>query len=190
VVEVEASEYRVQAQPDGSAALTRVTAAGATQPVVDGVTRLTIDAWAEAAPPAVRWEGGEGFASYGPLPPAPDWMEPSGTWAAGESCVVSRSDAVLRTRFAARGEADRLASVDAPTLADGPWCPSSAGAAYDADLLRVRRVDITLGVEVLSAALRGPAGALFARPGWGAQAAIRWVPDRTITMSVSLRNEP
>ena len=50
-----------------------------------------------------------------------------------------------------------------------------------------RRVRVTLRVEAATAALRGPAGPLFARPGT-ATSAERYVPDRQIRFDVTPRN--
>lgn len=70
----------------------------------------------------------------------------------------------------------------------GPWCPDAANAnRWDADLLRVRRVAVTLRVQAGLAALRGPAGVLFAHGG-SSRNASRWAPDQEITFQVTPRN--
>ena len=72
-------------------------------------------------------------------------------------------------------------------LTDGPWCPGAAAARrFDADLLRLRRVRVTLRVQAASAALRGK-GDLFARPGTS-PGDRRYVPDQEIRFDVSPRN--
>ena len=57
-------------------------------------------------------------------------------------------------------------------LTDGPWCPSETNTdgddmpnKFDADLLRVRQVRVTLRVQVANEVLRGPAGVLFRHGG-------------------------
>jgi hypothetical protein len=73
-------------------------------------------------------------------------------------------------------------------LTDGPWCPDTTHVnRFDADLLRVRQVVITLRVEAASEALRGPAGPLFSRGGRSTNA-LGWLPDRQIRLTVSPRN--
>lgn len=50
VVEVEAQYFRLDDQDDGSRALVRETAGGATQPIVDHVTGMGIELWRDAPP--------------------------------------------------------------------------------------------------------------------------------------------
>ena len=70
----------------------------------------------------------------------------------------------------------------------GPWRPDNASPGrYDADLLRVRRVRVTLRVQTANASYRGPAGALFARGGTS-NGGERYVPDQEITFDVAPRN--
>jgi prepilin-type N-terminal cleavage/methylation domain-containing protein len=72
-------------------------------------------------------------------------------------------------------------------LTDGPWRPDAASEQrYDADLLRVRRVRVTLRVQAASQ-FRGPAGHLFRRGGTST-AGERYLPDREITFDVAPRN--
>jgi hypothetical protein len=98
------------------------------------------------------------------------------------------ADGILAPRLAWLGPRGALVRLSPEMLQDGPWCPgTTAGSNYDADLLRVRRVDVRLRVEVASAQLRGPAGRLFARPGQDARAAA-WVPDGELRLSMTPRN--
>jgi hypothetical protein len=93
--------------------------------------------------------------------------------------------------------AGALAVIPYAQLNDGPWCPgvtTSMGAAlpnrFDADMLRVRRVRITLRVQVGTAELRGtnPAGrTLFVHPGT-ARHGEQVVPDQEIQFDVTPRN--
>ncbi len=132
VVEVEAQHFRLDDQGDGSRALVRDTAGGATQPIVDNVTRLGIEAW--GGHPLIR---------------------------------LGRAD-----------------------FDDGPWLAGGPEGRYDADFLRIRRIDLWIRVEVAPASLRGPAGQLFDRGGTAGHAPLRWVPDRTLHASITLRNVP
>jgi hypothetical protein len=56
-----------------------------------------------------------------------------------------------------------------------------------ADPLHARRVELSLRVEAPSAAMRGPVGRFFRRPGTSLRPAA-WVPDVEIRTTVSLRN--
>jgi hypothetical protein len=90
-----------------------------------------------------------------------------------------------------------LVPIPYEQLDDGPWCPGVTNAAgatlssrFDADMLRVRRVRVTLRVQAGSEALRGanPAGrTLFVHPGT-ARAGEQFVPDQEIRFDVTPRN--
>ena len=72
-------------------------------------------------------------------------------------------------------------------LTDGPWCPDVNNAnRWDADLLRIRRIGVTLRVEAAPDSMRGPAGMLFTRG--GTAKGNQWIPDQEIRFSVSPRN--
>ena len=76
----------------------------------------------------------------------------------------------------------------APQFGDGPWCPDAlAPDRWDADLLRIRMIGVTLRVEAAIAALRGPAGVLFTRSGTSVDGN-RWAPDQEIRFHVTPRN--
>ena len=63
--------------------------------------------------------------------------------------------------------------LTAAQLTDGPWCGQSPGR-FDADLLSVRRVGVTLRLEAEGTEFRG-AGAAFANQGTSLDAE-RYVP--------------
>lgn len=125
VWEARSERFELARQPDGSEVIVRVTAAGAVEPMVDGIADL-------------RFEFFDG--------------------------------------------ASRVVSVW-----DGPWRQGGPTAAYDTDLLRVRRVDVSMRLEALPAGVRGPAGSLFHRGGRALDPS-RWVPDRVVEASVMLRD--
>ena len=78
--------------------------------------------------------------------------------------------------------------IDAAALYDGPWLPSDTDAMkFDADLLRIRRVRVTLRIEASLDSMRGLAGSLFARGGT-ATAAERYLPDDEVRFDVAVRN--
>jgi hypothetical protein len=73
-------------------------------------------------------------------------------------------------------------------LSDGPWCPEAGKPSrFDADLLRVRRVRVTIRVQAALASLRGPAGTMFLKGGT-ANASDRFIPDQEIQFDVTPRN--
>jgi hypothetical protein len=91
-------------------------------------------------------------------------------------------------RLATLASGTALIPLTSQRLTDGPWCPDAASAnRWDADLLRVRAIGVTLRVEVASTALRGPAGALFVNGG-SAIGGARWMPDREVRFTVTPRN--
>ena len=75
--------------------------------------------------------------------------------------------------------------LDASVLADGPWLPDSVALnRFDADLLRVRSIAVTIRVESALATLRGPAGPLFSRGGTSRRGS-RFLPDFQMRVHVS-----
>ena len=79
-------------------------------------------------------------------------------------------------------------------LTDGPWCPDAANAnRYDADLLRIRKIRVTIRLQTGNGTLRGFGSlavgpdALFVNPGT-APSLSKSVPDRAIRFDVSPRN--
>jgi hypothetical protein len=189
IVKVRADRIGLVQQPDGSNVLTRVTWAGAREPVVDGVVALGLRVWGEAAPPGMR-DGDEGSstADYGLPPPASAEADPDGYWPPGEHCMAFRDAAGLpASRLAPLGPAGALMELHPATLDDGPWCEWDGSAtSFDADLFRIRRVDLRVRVEAAPGMLRGDAGRLFRRGGTGAGTPLRWVPDREIVLSVAI----
>jgi len=81
-----------------------------------------------------------------------------------------------------------LVKLTKTMLTNGPWCPdSTTESRYDADLLRVRKVKVTMRVQVGQKSLRGADTTLFLRPGTSMGGA-RFVPDQEIAFEVSPRN--
>jgi hypothetical protein len=84
-----------------------------------------------------------------------------------------------------------LARLTAAILADATpdtfeIC-GSASSQYDPDLLRIRKVKVTLRVQVAAEALRGTNPLLFSNPGV-AQESARQVPDYTVAFEIAPRN--
>lgn len=79
-----------------------------------------------------------------------------------------------------------LAALTASELADGPYC-GSGDTQFDADLLRIRKVRVTLRMQAASPSLRGANTSLFWNPG-KAKGGDRYVPDYRVTFEVTPRN--
>jgi hypothetical protein len=131
-------------------------------PLVDNVVALQFEYFGDPFPPTA------------PRPPA-------GT----ANCVydAAGNPAALPTLVADHGA---LATLTLPMLADGPFCGSGANA-YDVDLLRVRKVRITLTLQTGVSLLRGTDSAFFTRPG-AARSANRMLPDLHLSVAMTPPN--
>ncbi len=131
-------------------------------PVIDNVVGLSFEYFGEPNPPT------------SPKPPL-----------GVANCLYDVTGARLPMPVLTPG-ANGLAPLPLAMLADGPWCGAPGSTAFDADLLRVRSVRVTLRVQAVSAGVRGQ-GPAFIQPGI-ARSAWRLVPDETVTFVVSPRN--
>jgi len=159
-------------------------------PVVDDVVQLAFEYFGEAAPPRLTGaplDGPGPWTTYGPAPPPIG--APAGAWPSGESCTFQVAGAAHAARLAPLSpDPGALVALTPGVLTDGPWCPDATSPTrFDADLLRVRRVRVSLRVQVAAVVLRGPAGALF-RHGGTARAGDSWVPDLEVTFDAAPRN--
>jgi hypothetical protein len=130
-------------------------------PVVDHVSGLSIEYFGVPSPP---------------LAPKP----PAGT----ENCVYTTTGEPRGlVTLAAVGGA--LAPLPLSMLADGPWCGGGSNQ-FDVDLLRIRKMRVTLRVEATPDAFRAH-GLAFARPGTS-RSSNRYLPDEVLTFDVAPRN--
>ena len=190
--EIGMSAYSVRLDPaTGALQLRRSTDGSADAPVLDYVSALSLEYFGLSEPPAVLDDADPDRrrTSYGPLPPPAGVDDPLDSWPAGENCLFSRTNSALSARQIPLSVAEGgLARLPLPLLADGPWCPDAASPnRYDADLLRIRLVRITLRVRAQSPAVRGLDARLFSQPG-GAREAARLVPDLEVRVDAALRN--
>jgi prepilin-type N-terminal cleavage/methylation domain-containing protein len=161
-------------------------------PVIDHVVGLAFEYFGAARPPRMRrsrWDPDGPWTTYGPRPPAPG--EQPTLYPPGENCVFTSDGSgvpVPRLPTLDAVLADGPVPLTMAELTDGPWCPDAAASPrFDADLLRIRSVAVTLRVESAIDAFRGPAGALFSRPGTSSVGG-RLLPDQEIRFLVSPRN--
>jgi len=86
-----------------------------------------------------------------------------------------------------------LAPLPLALFRDGPWCADPANptsSSYDADLLRIRKVRVTLRVQASSDTMRGgnPVGrTLFVKPGIASRPE-EYIPDQEIRFEIAPRN--
>jgi hypothetical protein len=168
---------------------------GADIPVVDHVVALEFEYYGESQPPEVianapptAWA-----TTYGPQPPALHEQIPTHGYPPGENCtfMIDPVTGLQVPRLAILGSgstASRLVPLANAQLTDGPWCPDEANVnRWDADLLRIRRIGVTLRVQAANAAMRGPASVLFAFGGTS-RSGNRWLPDLQVRFDVTPRN--
>ena len=163
-------------------------------PVVDNVVKLNFSYFGDPQPPllipgkSLCDAGVKGpFTTYGPRPPCIG-LAPKGTYPTGENCAFTVAGGVQVPRLPSLAATTGEVELTPAMLTDGPWCPDPTfDNRYDADLLRIRRVVVTLRVQAAVAALRGPAGLLFTRGGTSTSSQ-RYVPDQEIKFSVTPRN--
>jgi prepilin-type N-terminal cleavage/methylation domain-containing protein len=130
-------------------------------PVVDNVVGLSFEYFGDPAPPLL------------PKPPV-------GT----DTCLydVAGNPKPMAILTAPLGS---LAPLPLSMLGDGPWC-GAGGTQFDADLLRIRMIRITIRIQATPAAFRS-ADLRFARAGTSRDAR-RHLPDLVMTEMVSPRN--
>jgi hypothetical protein len=79
-----------------------------------------------------------------------------------------------------------LAALPGAMLKDGPMCGGGANQ-FDVDLLRVRKVKVTLRVQAALSSMRATDTALFMKPGTAA-GGDRYLPDYRLSFDISPRN--
>jgi hypothetical protein len=160
-------------------------------PVVDNVVKLEFRYFGEPQPaqltgkPLTSQPGP--WTTYGPKPPELGISKMG--WPAGENCTfqVVGGQQVPRLTTLGNGGLGQV-ELTPGVLSDGPWCPDPTKPnRFDADLLRIRRVRVTMRVQAALASMRGPAGTLFMKGGT-ATAGDRFIPDQEISFDVAPRN--
>lgn len=131
-------------------------------PVVDNVVDLRFDYFGDANPPKL------------PKPPA------------GEANCLYDAAGNYVSLPTLDPDDGSLAVLPGAMLTDGPMCGGGTNQ-FDADLLRVRKVRVTMRVQAANPALRGADTTLFRNPGTSIGGE-KFVPDYTISFEVSPRN--
>jgi len=129
-------------------------------PVVDNVVSVSFEYFGDPVPPTR------------PKPPP-----------GVENCLYDAAGVAKPMETMGAGPA--LMPLPLAKLRDGPWCGGGTNV-FDADLLRVRLIRVTLRVQATPASLRGT-GASFSSPGTS-HSARRYVPDMVITFDVAPPN--
>jgi hypothetical protein len=193
MAEVTASTYLVR--PDvatGALQLVRYDGFRTERPMVDNVVGFQLEYFGDPSPPrtleAVAADDPPRPAtSYGPAPPAAGVNDAGDAWGPGENCVFMDAAGAV-PRLAQLAPTPSPVLLDPAWFRDGPWCPDGAHAArFDADLLRIRRVRVRLRVQVAVAAMRGPAGRLFAKGGPSVTGEF-FAPDQQVVLDVTPRS--
>ena len=135
---------------------------GATDtPIVDNLVDMQVSYFGDPNPPKV------------PKPPLGE-----------ENCLY---DAGGNPKLPVLPMTDGSLAALTPAMLIGPEFCGSGNTQYDPDLLRVRKVRVSLRVQVASAALRGMDQTLWKNPG-KSQGGAKTVPDYTVAFEVTPRN--
>lgn len=193
IAEIEAMSYFVGIdQAANVGRLMRASGDGRRQvPLVDHVVSLRVEYLADPDPPTLLKSISEPngpWTTYGPAPPDLDVQQTE--YPAGENCVFVNDGGPLQSpRLPAwSAPAGTLVRLTGSQAIDGPWCPDHLSPTrFDADLLRVRAVDVTIRLESALPSLRGPAGSLFFNAGTSRGGAAI-LPDIEARFRVSPRN--
>jgi hypothetical protein len=125
-------------------------------PVADDVIGLSFEYFGDPRPPLLRallTDPTGPWTTYGPKPPVLGVDDLRDSWPAGENCLFSLDPAsglsAPRPELRAFSTAaETLVKLDASSLSDGPWCRDAADPArFDADLLRLRKIRVTVKVR-------------------------------------------
>jgi hypothetical protein len=160
VVPVESTSFYVDA---ASRTLRAYNGDASDLPLVDDVLEMKVEYFGEARPPV--------------------WPRP----VEGRPGCLYASDGSYQTAYMpALGMPGSIVLLPTGLLGDGPWCGAGA-RQFDADLLRVRRLRVTLRLQAADPAVRGTDAARFRVPGTGRRPGAL-VPDASVVVDVSPHN--
>jgi hypothetical protein len=121
------------------------------------------------------WYFGEGEPPVWPRPPDGQ-----------ANCLYAADGTYQSALLPVLGAPGRLIELTPDVLTDGPWC-GAGDTRFDADLLRVRRVRLSVTLQAGDAAVRGTDPLRFANAGSARRSALA-VPDLTLQIDVTPRN--
>jgi len=160
VIAIESSTYFFDA---ASRTLREYDGDASDVPLLDDVVGMSVRYFGEVEPPA--------------------WPRPPGGTA---NCLYASDGTYLAALMPVLAGVGGRIELTAGMLTDGPWCGQD-GMQFDADLLRVRRVRVTLRLQASDPANRGVNPSDFRLRGVARNAAAM-VPDATVTVDVAPRN--
>jgi len=105
--------------------------------------------------------------------------------AGGANCLYDAMHNLVGLPTLAADEGS-LAILKPSDLVDGPWC-GGGDTEFDADLLRIRKIRVTLRMQASNAELRGANPLLFLNPGRAKQS-MTMVPDYVVRFDITPRN--
>jgi hypothetical protein len=132
-------------------------------PIVDNVVDLRFDYFGDPAPPTTPDPGVGG----------------------GANCLYDAMHNLIGLDTLTADEGS-LAILKPDQLNDGPWC-GGGDNEFDADLLRIRKVRVTLRMQAANDWLRGSNPRLFMNPGRAKQSTTM-VPDYVVRFDITPRN--
>jgi hypothetical protein len=116
-----------------------------------------------------------------------------GNWPAGENCTIQVVGGQQVARLATFGNPGTgLIKLTAGQMTDGPFCPDNANTnRYDADLLRIRKIRVTLWLQAPTDSLRAPlVSGQTVDPLYAARTGVgpKTVPDQIVRFDITPRN--
>ena len=121
------------------------------------------------------WYFGEGEPPVWPRPPDGQ-----------ANCLYAADGTYESALLPVLGAPGRLIELTPDVLTDGPWC-GAGDTQFDADLLRVRRVRLSVRLQAGDAAVRGTDPLQFVNAGSARRSSLA-VPDLTVQIDVTPRN--
>jgi prepilin-type N-terminal cleavage/methylation domain-containing protein len=122
-------------------------------------------------------------ARYFGVADQPVWPRPPG----GEANCLYAADGTYHSALVPiLGTPGTLVELTAALLTDGPWC-GSGDTRFDADLLRIRLIRLSIRLQADDPAVRGADRTRFAHPGAARRSALA-VPDAAVEIDVAPRN--
>ncbi|HYN08118.1 MAG TPA: prepilin-type N-terminal cleavage/methylation domain-containing protein [Vicinamibacterales bacterium] len=122
-----------------------------------------------------------GFEYFGDPDPPTRPKPPLGT----ANCLYDAAGNAISGLSQLPPQGGSLAPLSLSTLSDGPWC-GAGDNRFDADLLRIRRVRVTIRIQATQAGHRGT-GADYVNPGFAKSSQLA-VPDYLAVFDVAPRN--